>query len=217
MSVVESPILADDSGRRRRRLRVVGRLISMLLVAWLGVLALGALGLQPLGRLPLVNLVPDRATPTPLPARVQAAVRTHQTVVAGPTAAVDMPPIRAWKLRVPVLSVGRPTVGTRRVLGGTRPVTTRRPAARHRASGSPTTSSRSTGSPGSTSTQTTATAPPPSSTGTGTTPAPAPTPTAPGHSGTAPGQTTPVTPPRGKPTDPKALGIGRTTSTTPRG
>jgi hypothetical protein len=212
MSVAESPILADDTGRRRRRLRVVGRTVCALLVAWLGVLALGALGLQPLGRLPLVSLVPDRATPSPLPARVEAAVRTHGTVAdaASAGAALTLPAVRARRLPLPVLSVGSPTIGRRHApVARGAPLATRRPA-RRRAGGSPSapagSAPGSTGGSGSVPAQTTPVAPPASS-GTGTTPAPAPT--APGRSGSAPGRTTPVTPPRATPTDPGSTRAGR--------
>jgi hypothetical protein len=91
MSGVETPILADDSGRRRRRLRVLARMLSGALILWLGILALGALGLEPLGGLPVLGLTPGRATPSELPARIQAAVRTHRAIALSSTVHGELP------------------------------------------------------------------------------------------------------------------------------
>lgn len=183
---------------------MVGRAISALLVGWLGVLALGALGLQPLGRLPLVSLVPDRSAPASLPARMEAAVHAHRAVAIGAPSAVPVAPaLRGRTAPLRVLGVGGLAIGAPgRVLTGTGPLATRRPAVRRHPGGasspSPQRSAPTTG--GSAGTAPAQTAPPSSSSGTGTTPAPAPS--APGRSGTAPGHATPVVPPRGKPANP---------------
>jgi hypothetical protein len=68
-------VLVDETGRRARVLRRVGRLVSVLLLLWVGVLALGALGLEPLGGgVPGLRTSPGRAAAPPkLPARVQEA------------------------------------------------------------------------------------------------------------------------------------------------
>jgi hypothetical protein len=211
MSAAESPILADDSGRRRRRLRVLGGLVSALLVGWLGVLGLGALGLEPLGHLPIVSLEPDRAAPSALPARISAAVRAHRAVAWVPRVGGGAPrlaaraPSAGVRHRLP-LGIGLPAIGLRRAPRRAGPS---RPAAR-RAPTSSATGGSGAAPPGTTP----ATTASPTGTGTSATP-PTTAPSAPGSSGTAPGQTTTTpAPPRGQPIDPGSYGRSRA-STTP--
>jgi hypothetical protein len=74
MSDFAAGVLVDDSGRRRRVLRLVGRAVSVLLLIWLGVLALAWLGIEPLGNLGVLDPGISRATPPALPARIESAV-----------------------------------------------------------------------------------------------------------------------------------------------
>jgi hypothetical protein len=80
MSGATLGVLVDESGRRRRMFRRVGRAVSVLLLLWLALLALGALGIEPLGNLPVLGLTPGNTAPPKLPARVQAAVAHGGTV-----------------------------------------------------------------------------------------------------------------------------------------
>jgi hypothetical protein len=74
MSSFTPNVLVDESGRRRRVLRLVGRAVSVLLLIWLGVLALAWLGIEPLGNLGVPDPGISRATPPGLPARIESAV-----------------------------------------------------------------------------------------------------------------------------------------------
>jgi hypothetical protein len=74
MSSFAPGVLVDESGRRRRALRLVGRAVSVLLLIWLGVLALAWLGIEPLGNLGIPDPGISRATPPALPARIESAV-----------------------------------------------------------------------------------------------------------------------------------------------
>ncbi len=87
MSVPEPPtplsyqVLADPTGRRRRRLAVAGRVATAALTLWLAALTLGGLGLQPLAGLPVVGGIgAGESTPPALPQRVRTAVARHATV-----------------------------------------------------------------------------------------------------------------------------------------
>jgi hypothetical protein len=83
--VLRHQVLADPTGRRRRRLAIAGRVATTVLGLWLVVLILGGLGLQPLAGLSVIGrLGGGEAAPPALPARVQAAVAMHKTV--GPAA-----------------------------------------------------------------------------------------------------------------------------------
>ncbi|MDX6648006.1 MAG: hypothetical protein QOK40_3733, partial [Miltoncostaeaceae bacterium] len=126
----QSSILADDSGRRRRRLRWVGRALTVLFILWLGVLGLGALGLQPVGGLPFVGLLPQRAAPPELPVRVQVAVSRHAVVPLVPSRAVRAPGAAPARPSAPRPTRGRrpPTGATGvRTPGALRPATPKRP------------------------------------------------------------------------------------------
>ena len=86
-AVLRHQVLADPTGRRRRRLAVAGRVATTVLGLWLVVLILGGLGLQPLAGIPVVgHLGVHAAAPPALPERVQSAVATHTTVVPAPGA-----------------------------------------------------------------------------------------------------------------------------------
>jgi hypothetical protein len=74
MSSFAPNVLVDESGRRRRVLRLVGRAVSVLLLIWLGVLALAWLGIEPLGNLGVSDPGISRAAPPALPARIESAV-----------------------------------------------------------------------------------------------------------------------------------------------
>jgi hypothetical protein len=74
MSSYAPDVLVDESGRRRRVLRLVGRAVSVLLLIWLGVLALAWLGIEPLGNLGVPDPGISRATPPALPAHIESAV-----------------------------------------------------------------------------------------------------------------------------------------------
>jgi hypothetical protein len=222
-------VLADLTGRRRRRLAIAGRVGTAVLGLWLVVLILGGLGLQPLAGLPIVGHLGVReAAPPALPERVQAAVIRGGGVA--PTRQVA--PAPAGTVVVPLR---RPTVTT---LSGAKP----RPPAQTTPAGvpkgtktipgraltspalapSPTTtspSSTATGQtqtpPGQTQTQPDQTQTQPGQTQTGTNPSS----TAPGQTRTAPGQTkTGTGPPTTTPgTTPgangKAYGAGGTVTT----
>ena len=80
-AVLRHQVLADPTGRRRRRLAVAGRVATTILGLWLVVLILGGLGLQPLAGIPIVgHLGVHEAAPPALPERVQTAVARHTTV-----------------------------------------------------------------------------------------------------------------------------------------
>jgi hypothetical protein len=115
-------VLADPTGRRRRRLAIAGRVATTALGLWLVVLILGGLGLQPLAGLPIVgDLGAREAAPPALPERVQAAVAKHTTVapatgaVRAPVTTVPVPPRRP--------AVTAPSRGKTRQPARTTPVT----------------------------------------------------------------------------------------------
>src|SRR6185312_5008177 len=80
MSTIAPSVLVDDSGRRRRVLRYMGRAVSVLLLIWLAVLALAWLGIEPLGNLDFVNPVLGRVGPTALPAHIESAVKAGRVI-----------------------------------------------------------------------------------------------------------------------------------------
>jgi hypothetical protein len=88
MSSFTPSILVDESGRRRRALRLVGRAVSVLLLIWLGVLALAWLGIEPLGNLGVPDPGISRATPPGLPARIESAVAGGRIVAPRRSVAV---------------------------------------------------------------------------------------------------------------------------------
>jgi hypothetical protein len=91
MSDFAAGVLVDESGRRRRVLRLVGRAVSVLLLIWLGVLALAWLGIEPLGNLGFLDPGISRATPPALPARIESAVTAGRVIAPRrPAAAVGI-------------------------------------------------------------------------------------------------------------------------------
>jgi hypothetical protein len=192
-AILPYQVLADPTGRRRRRLAIAGRVATTALGLWLVVLILGGLGLQPLAGLPLAGRLGAReAAPPTLPERVQAAVAN----VSPTTRAAQTPPTT-----VPVPSRRPAVTAPSRVKTRTPARTTPTTGAKHtntkpgRALTSPapaqlpTTTSPSSTAPGQTKTGTS-----PSST------APGQTRTAPGQTktGAGPPTTTPGTTPNGK-------------------
>jgi hypothetical protein len=195
-AVLPYQVLADPTGRRRRRLAIAGRVATTALGLWLVVLILGGLGLQPLAGLPLVGRLGAReAAPPALPERVQAAVARGATVApttrAAQTPVTTVPvPSRGPAVTAPSRAKTRPPARTTPTTGAkhtnTKPgraLTSPAPAQ------SPTTTSPSSTAPGQTKTGTS-----PSST------APGQTRTAPGQTktGIGPPTTTPGTTPNGK-------------------
>ena len=90
-AILRHQVLADPTGRRRRRMAIAGRVATTALGLWLVVLILGGLGLQPLAGLPIVGHLGAReAAPPALPERVQAAVARGATV-APATRSVQTP------------------------------------------------------------------------------------------------------------------------------
>jgi hypothetical protein len=128
-------VLADPTGRRRRRLAIAGRVATTALGLWLVLLILGGLGLQPLAGLPLVGRLGAReAAPPALPERVQAAVARGATV-ALTTRAVQTPvttvpvPSRRPAVTAPSRAKTRPLARTTPTTGAKHTNTTPRPRA----------------------------------------------------------------------------------------
>ncbi len=195
-AVLPHQILADPTGRRRRRVAIAGRVATSALGLWLVVLILGGLGLQPLAGLPIVGHLGVReAAPPALPERVRAAVARH-TTVAPATRAAQAPvgtapvPSRNPTVTAPSRAKTRPPARTTPSTGAKHTNTTPGRALTSPAPAStPTTTKPSSTAPGQTKTGTS-----PSST------APGQTRTAPGQTktGTGPPTTTPGTTPGAK-------------------
>jgi hypothetical protein len=195
-AVLPHQVLADPTGRRRRRVAIAGRVAATALGLWLVVLILGGLGLQPLAGLPLIGRLGVReAAPPALPERVQAAVARGATVApttrAAQTPVTTVPvPSRRPAVTAPSRAKTRPLARTTPTTGAKHTNTTpgRAPTSPAPAT-SPTTTKTSSTAPGQTKTGTS-----PSST------APGQTRTAPGQTktGTGPPATTPGTTPRAK-------------------
>jgi hypothetical protein len=84
-TVLSHQVLADPTGRRRRRLAVAGRVATAALGLWLAALILGGLGLQPLAGIPIVgSLGTDEAAPPGLPQRVKAAAAKRTAAAPAP-------------------------------------------------------------------------------------------------------------------------------------
>ena len=116
-------VLADPTGRRRRRLALAGRIGTAVLGLWLVALTLGGLGLQPLAGLPVVGSVgTGGSAPPALPARVRIAVARRTTVA---------PRASSPAAGTPSSLGGRPATGSvpTRIPGAVR-TAPRRPASR---------------------------------------------------------------------------------------
>jgi hypothetical protein len=86
-------VLADPTGRRRRRLAIAGSIATAVLALWLAVLILGGLGLQPLAGIPIVgDLGGGGGVPPALPKRVQAGNAKRATVAPVPRTAREPVP-----------------------------------------------------------------------------------------------------------------------------
>src|SRR4051794_41684784 len=91
-TILSYQVLADPSGRRRRRLAIAGRVATAALGLWLAVLILGGLGLQPLSGIPVAGDLGAQGTePPPLPERVHEATTRHPGVVPAPPRATREP------------------------------------------------------------------------------------------------------------------------------
>jgi hypothetical protein len=188
-AILRHQVLADPTGRRRRRLAIVGRVATTALGLWLVVLILGGLGLQPLAGLPIVGHLGAReAAPPALPERVQAAVARGATVA--PTARAVQAPVTTVPVRSRRPALTAPSRAKKRQPARTTPATAPGHAKTTLASPAPApsrpTTSPSTTAPGQTRV-------PPGQTKTGTSPSS----TAPGQTktGTGPPTTTPGTTP----------------------
>lgn len=63
-------VLEDRTGRRRARMRRIGRATALLFALWLAVLVLGGLGLVPVGGIPLAGALKPPTQPPPLDHRI---------------------------------------------------------------------------------------------------------------------------------------------------
>lgn len=122
-AAVKFQVLADPTGRRRRRLAIAGRVATAALGFWLFVLILGGLGLQPLAGLPIVrNLGTGAAAPPALPARVRTAVAKHTTVAPAAAAVAAAPAATKTtpngKLTSPTSKTSRPTTSPSKTAPG---------------------------------------------------------------------------------------------------
>src|SRR4051812_28696423 len=157
-------VLADPTGRRRRRLAIAGSIATAVLALWLAVLILGGLGLQPLAGIPIVGDVgAGGAAPPALPMRGRAAHAKRTSVAPAPRAA--RLPVTTGRIGSRHPSVTAPSPA--KTLPRARRAPVRAPG------GAEITPGRAPASA----------APVPSR------PAPRPTTTAPGHTRTPPGQT----------------------------
>src|SRR5260221_11805283 len=78
LSGPSTAVLEDPSGRRGRRLRLLGRLVAALLTVWLVALVLGAVGINPIGAVPFGTALrpasaPPAQTTLPTPAQPDAS------------------------------------------------------------------------------------------------------------------------------------------------
>src|SRR4051794_38470093 len=118
-------VLADPTGRRRRRLAIAGRVATIVLGLWLAALMLGGLGLQPLARIPVVGGLGDEAAAPPaLPHRLQAAAA--ERTGGAPASHLRPAPVRAAPVQAHTRRDTARTPAQRRPRARSRPVTTPR-------------------------------------------------------------------------------------------
>jgi hypothetical protein len=214
-AILPYQVLADPTGRRRRRLAIAGRVATTALGLWLVVLILGGLGLQPLAGLPLAGRLGAReAAPPTLPERVQAAVARGATVA--PTTRAAQTPVTTVPVPSRRPAVTAPSRAKTRTPARTTPTTgakhTNTTPGRVLTSPAPapslTKTSPSSTAPGQTKTETSPSSTAPGQTKTETSPSS----TAPGQTktGTGPPTTTPGTTPGAKG---KAYGANGTVTT----
>ena len=60
-----SAVLEDPTGRRRRRLRIGGRIVALALSLWLVALVLGGVGLNPVAGVPFAHILRPASPPAP--------------------------------------------------------------------------------------------------------------------------------------------------------
>jgi hypothetical protein len=176
-------VLEDPSGRRRRRLRLGGRVVALVLTLWLVALVLGGVGLSPVPGVPFAHIIRPASPPPATRAFPQPAE---------PTAADLEPALPANSRETAVAAQPIHVAGQH---GGQNAATKRTLATKRRASGSPRSlavhtmppavdGAPSAAAPGQTTTH------PNNGKGSGTTTTTTTaTTTTPGRSGAAPGQT----------------------------
>jgi hypothetical protein len=177
---VETVVLEDPTGRRRRRMRLLGRAVSMLFLLWLVVIVLGGIGVAPLTHAPFVHALRPtrgppqvRALPRPrppspsdllpaLPAAAAAALPAPRAAVPRAHAKVAHPRGRSSLAPGHTKTTTTPASRGRSSLAPGHTKTTTTPASRGRSSLAPghtptvtTTRGRSSSAPGHTGTSTT--------------------------------------------------------------
>ena len=187
-------VLEDPSGRRLRRLRWAGRVVSLFFLVWLALVILGGVGVGPAVHLPFGSALRPTKGPPPLPHTLHAREAAPADLApalpaAAGTTARGVPPIAATgtTAKAPGRAVSTPGAArapttparSRPGHGQTRTTGTtpgRSGAARGRTKTTATSPGRSSVAPGRTNTATTGAA-------------------SPGRSATAPGRTKTVAPP----------------------
>jgi hypothetical protein len=99
-TVPRSAVLEDPSGRRRRRLRLAGRVVAFALTLWLVALILGGVGLSPVPGVPFAHILRPAAPPVhrnlpkpeqPTAADLQPALPVGHPRTATPPRAIPVP------------------------------------------------------------------------------------------------------------------------------
>jgi hypothetical protein len=124
-----SAVLEDPTGKRRRRLRILARLIALGMSIWLVALLLGAVGITPVGSIPFVRAFKPPAPPPvihklprprpPTVAELQPALpsasvrlRTAAGQQAVPPRVAKAPTKHTRKLRSPATTTTTPATPT---------------------------------------------------------------------------------------------------------
>lgn len=111
-------VLEDPTGRRRRRLRLVGRVLAALLTLWLVALLLGAVGINPVSGVPLGRAL----RPTTAPPAQKTVPQPKAPSVA------DLQPAEPVQTRVSKTAPSTPaTVAPRKRALARRPASTKTP------------------------------------------------------------------------------------------